>query len=166
MPDVPVSGAELSQDSKSTINDNNHNAIDPELLKLWMKYEDVAIHFNDLIMRWRLQVIGGLAGILTISAAVMRDNDSQARHKAIQLVASALLVMWIGVATMDIWYYRRLLSGAVDAILNLEQRVPGLRLSHDIQAAARRGARMAHWVFYGSGCLALAGIAAWATYQL
>ena len=36
----------------------NAPALDPQLVEIWKKYEDIAMHFNDLIMRWRLQAMG------------------------------------------------------------------------------------------------------------
>ena len=36
---------------------------DPELvLDQWYKYEQIAMHFNDLLMRFRTQALAGLAG--------------------------------------------------------------------------------------------------------
>jgi hypothetical protein len=31
---------------------------DQRAFEVWSKSEDVAVHFNDLIMRWRLQAVG------------------------------------------------------------------------------------------------------------
>ena len=45
-------------------------ALEPHLLEVWKKYEDIAMHFNDLIMRWRLQAMGGLATLVTIGGFV------------------------------------------------------------------------------------------------
>ena len=52
-------------------------------LKAWEKREDIAMHFNDLIMRWRLQAIGGLAGFVTLAGFVVGDAASpQVRYRA------------------------------------------------------------------------------------
>lgn len=64
-----------------------------DLMALWTKYEDVAMHFNDLIMRWRLQAIGGLAGLLTLSGFVVGDAGTVlVRYRAMLILAGVLAV--------------------------------------------------------------------------
>ena len=37
-----------------------NSELDPEVIKLWYHYEEVAMHFNGLIMQFRIQVMAGL----------------------------------------------------------------------------------------------------------
>lgn len=141
--------------------------IDPARLDLWKKYEDIAMHFNELIMRWRLQAIGGLAGLLTVAGFVVGDAESLVvRYRAMLILSGVLASGWIGVATIDLFYYRRLLQGAVKAITDLEQDMPGVKLSNKIEERARRGSEVAPWIFYVAGFLPLICLCAWAIWQL
>ena len=139
-----------------------------DLIPLWTKYEDVAMHFNDLIMRWRLQAIGGLAGLLTLAGFVVGDASTLlVRYRAMLILSGVLAFGWVGVACIDLFYYRRLLQGAVDAILDLESRTGGrILLSTQIEDRARRGSDVMPWVFYSLGLIPVLGIIGWAIYQL
>lgn len=44
-----------------------------EAFRLWEKYEEITMHFNELIMRWRLQAIGGLVALVMAGGAVVKD---------------------------------------------------------------------------------------------
>jgi hypothetical protein len=141
---------------------------DDYLITLWTKYEDVAMHFNDLIMRWRLQAIGGLAGLLTLSGFVVGDATTVlVRNRAMLILSGVLAFGWVAVACIDLFYYRRLLQGAVDAILDLERRTDGrITLSLKIEERAKGGADVMPWVFYLLGLVPVVGIIGWAAYQL
>jgi hypothetical protein len=139
----------------------------PDKVALWTKYEDVAMHFNDLIMRWRLQAIGGLAGLVTLAGFVVGDADTLlVRYRAMLILSGVLISGWVGVACIDLFYYRRLLQGAVEAILDLESQVHQISLSTRIEKKAQRGSTITPWLFYLSGLLPLVLILAWAIFQL
>lgn len=136
-------------------------------LKAWEKHEEVAMHFNDLIMRWRLQAIGGLAGFVTLAGFVVGDAASpQVRYRAMLILTSVIAFAWVAVAAIDLFYYRRLLQGAVDAIIELERKSRLLNLSTRIEEFAAGGSRWAPWVFYSGGLVPLLGIIGWAVYNL
>lgn len=91
---------------------------------LWVQYEEIAMHFNDLLMRLRTQ---SLAGIAAVSALV--GIFSKAANTTVNtewLVAEALFVamgaFWIAVWCLDMLYYNRLLIGAVAALHKLEKQ--------------------------------------------
>jgi hypothetical protein len=65
-----------------------------------------------------------------------------------------------------LFYYRRLLQGAVDAIIELERKSSLLNLSTRIEAFAVSGSKWSPWVFYLAGLAPLLGIIAWAIYNL
>ncbi len=85
---------------------------EPGLINLWKKYEDVAMHFNELMMRWRLQAIGGLAGLVTLAGFVVGDADTvHVRYRAMLILSGVLAFAWVGVGFIDLFYYRKLLKG-------------------------------------------------------
>src|SRR5688572_11459582 len=106
---------------------------DAAVVQLWMKYEDIAMHFNDLIMRWRIQAIGGLATLVTVAGFVVGDAASLAvRYRAMLILSAMLTCAWIGVAIIDLFYYRKLLMGAVASILKLEETTNGIKFSTNV----------------------------------
>jgi hypothetical protein len=140
---------------------------DAHVLELWKKYEDVAMHFNDLIMRWRLQAIGGLAGLVTLAGFVVGDAATLlVRYRAMLILSGVLTFAWMGVALIDLLYYRRLLQGAVKALLAIEKANPHITLSTLIEQEASCASKITPWVFYGCGLLPLLGIIGWALVQL
>ena len=143
-------------------------ADDDRVFEVWKESERVAVHFNDLLMRWRLQCMGGLGTLITICGFVLKDmSDAEMRYRAMFLFASVLLLGWIGVAVVDLAYYRRLLSGAVKAIIECEKKLGSeVMLSQRIEEDAARGAAWAPWAFYGLGALALVVVAYYAHSRL
>lgn len=142
-------------------------ALDAARIDLWKKYEDIAMHFNELIMRWRLQAIGGLAGLLTVAGFVVGDAESLVVwYRAMLILSGVLGSGWLGVACIDLFYYPRLLQGAVEAITDLEMGMPGVTLSNKIEEKAKRGSEVAPWAFYAAGFLPLVCIFGWAIWQL
>ncbi len=86
---------------------------------LWSKYEDVAMHFNDLIMKLRTQALAGLAGVVTVSglAVSFTGKSVTATEWEVLFGTSAFLSLaWLALFILDLGYYNRLLSGAVKAI--------------------------------------------------
>lgn len=105
------------------INDQIHKDDFENYLKVWKHYEDIAMHFNDLIIRLRIQSIGGLAALATILGIFLHSQEGSQSLKC-GLAAAAiifLILLWIAVWILDMCYYNRLLEGAVNAILELEK---------------------------------------------
>ncbi len=89
---------------------------------LWAKYEDIAMHFNDLLMKLRTQSLAVVAAVATLVGIFAKDGIAN-----ISLgwgVAEALLIamtlFWVAIWCIDFFYYNRLLTGAVTAIKKLE----------------------------------------------
>jgi hypothetical protein len=142
-------------------------ALHPQVFATWCKYEDIAVHFNELMMRWRLQAIGGLLTLVTLAGFVVGDAPSdEARYRAMLILSATLGMAWMGVALIDLCYYRKLLAGAVDAIIDLEVATTDLRLSQTIDARTKPAGRWLPLVFYLCSGLPLLGIALYATDQL
>jgi hypothetical protein len=125
------------------------------------------MHFNELIMRWRLQAS---AGWLELSrwpdSSLLMRRTLPARYRAMLLLIIVISCGWVAVAIVDLFYYRRLLEGAVKALLDLEKQVESISLSTRIECHAASGALWTAVVLYTLGLAPLLLIAAWAIYQL
>lgn len=97
--------------------------------QLWSKYEDIAMHFNELIIKLRVQALGGLTISGTLATAIFKgENDSN----SLKLLVPFFLAGWIAIYFLDMHYYNRLLSGAADAIVELEEQLERIKLSKKI----------------------------------
>jgi len=120
---------------------NNQN----EYFNTWEKYEDIAMHFNDLIIRLRTQSIGGIAALAAILGVFLTDknsnNDITFNYGLASIALLFLILFWIAIWILDLGYYNRLLEGAVNAILLLEKnkeeflKDKGIKLSTNIENA-------------------------------
>ncbi len=92
-----------------------------DYFKVWKEYEGVAMHFNDLLIRLRTQALGGVAVIAAIATVIAKGDIGFELKWGILLISFILLtIFWIAIWILDLRYYNRLLLGAVDAILELE----------------------------------------------
>ena len=148
--------------------------------KLWEKYEEVAMHFNDLILRLRVQALGGITAVFALSGIAVNFAARPATSEQWDVIFGTLLfliVAWVAIAILDLNYYYTLLLGAVDALLEIENS-GDIVLSTRIEQRFRRHRphneaehrEWSRWVserrwplwFYGLGLAALL-IAAFAT---
>src|SRR5215469_6312528 len=93
------------------------------VFELWQKYEDIAMHFNDLLIRLRTQALGAIAALVTIIGVFAKAGED--RHTSWEMVAFAfaiLLAFWLAIWVIDFCYYNRLLKGAVAALLEVEKQ--------------------------------------------
>jgi hypothetical protein len=99
--------------------------LEPEgwpLKDVWEKYEDIAMHFNDLIMRLRTQALAAVAAISVLASIFGKTGaDPKLSWELAALVFSLLSVFWIAIWVIDVFYYNKLLIGAVSAIVVLEK---------------------------------------------
>lgn len=112
------------------------------IFEVWDKYENIAMHFNDLLIKLRTQAIGGVAAIATIVAVISKDSTGSTFNWAMMAgVFFFLIIFWVAVWILDFKYYNRLLLGTVDALLEIEElsktsiHVKVLSLSHKIEGA-------------------------------
>jgi hypothetical protein len=91
--------------------------------KLWEKYEDIAMHFNDLIIRLRTQALAGVAALSTLVGIFAKTDLGSFSYtwEIAGFVFSGLSLFWIAIWVLDFGYYNRLLMGAVAALLELEK---------------------------------------------
>ena len=140
-----------------------------DLFKVWTQYETLAMHFNDLLMRLRSQSLAAVAAFATAAGVLIKTESVGVdfRWGFMSAVFSCLFVFWIAIWILDLWYYNRLLLGAVEALLVIERaslegdRILGVNLSVQIEAAVRRRRKGSWkrckgiWVFYFIVCLLL-----------
>jgi len=114
----------------------------PILWPLWWHYEELAMHFNGLIMQFRLQVLGGAGAIGTLAGYLINSGKVEGLKKPNRLravVASGLWVLILAAAMLDVFYYRQLLKGAVQAILDFEREHPEIQMSTQIERTVGQG---------------------------
>ena len=148
----------IVSNSPSESNEFNFDSKEYEsAFKLWSKYEDVAMHFNELIIKLRIQAIGGLTIIGTIATAAFRVDNNLDAH-ILKYIFSVLCVVWLAILLLDIFYYDRLLLAAVNQLVVLEERFKDIKLSTTIQTEVKNthGIR---YLFYGIVFVSLLTIA-------
>lgn len=118
---------------------------EPQLFHVWVKYQDTAAHFNDLVMRLRTQALAGIA-VLVVLAEVATSGgvSSELRWTLLADAFFLLALFWFAICILDFGYYDRLLDGAFAALLRIEARSKrtsgqlSLDLSTTIEQALRR----------------------------
>ena len=112
------------------------------LLDAWERHEKIAMHFNDLILKVRIQALGALAAVVTVGGVFLKTGQPE-QHLPWGVVTSVfviLLAFWIAIWLLDFLYYNRLLMGAVDSLLALEDVINSgakieFNMSHKIEAS-------------------------------
>ena len=120
------------------------------LKDVWEKYEDIAMHFNDLLIRLRTQALAAVAAISTLVTIFGKTGaDPKLSWELAAFIFSLLSVFWIAIWIIDFCYYNRLLIGAVAAILDIEtlskdaMYIRQIDISTKIEhAVAREGKRL------------------------
>jgi hypothetical protein len=143
--------------------------------ELWEKYEDIAMHFNDLIMRLRTQALGAVAALSTLVGLFAKADlgPSGSTWEVAGLVFAGLAIFWAAIWVLDFCYYNQLLIGSVAALLELEKEsaasatISHIRMSTFIEEAVYKRTKFDYsiiqrlrlagprWFFYGSVFLAL-----------
>jgi hypothetical protein len=152
------------------------------VFELWKKYEDIAMHFNDLLIRLRTQALGAVAALTTIIGVFAKAGaDRQTSWEMVAFAFAILFVFWLAIWVIDFCYYNRLLKGAVAALLDVEKEsetklhIQSIKMSTNIEAAvAGRLKKDANewlidagrWVFYILVALTLLGGFAFSFYQV
>lgn len=91
-----------------------------DIFEVWQKYEENAKHFNDLLMRLRLQALAGFAAVTVLLGYLANTDGREVNHHIAGLGFLALTVLWIAVWILDFGYYNRMLSGAALSLQHLE----------------------------------------------
>lgn len=143
------------------MNDDNKGKLDELTLNAWVKQEKIAMHFNDLIIKVRTQALGALAAIITVGGALIHDRGSSTAFPWGLVTAFFFIfaAFWLAIWILDFLYYNRLLIGAVDSLLKLEEQMKAgqridIWMSHKIEDAVRGcippapGTKKGQWLFY------------------
>jgi hypothetical protein len=113
-----------------------------QIIELWVKYEEIAMHFNDLLIRLRTQALGGVATIVTAAGFLAtREGTSHSPDPwgVVAWVSPLLLLAWGTIWIIDARYYSRLLRGAVVALPRLEDLSEGnIDFSHRVEEVVTR----------------------------
>jgi hypothetical protein len=104
----------------------------------WKQYQSVAMHFNDLLMRLRLQSLAAVGGLTAVAAVVVKAGvDPATQWEALASAFSFLGLFWIAIWILDFCYYNRLLVGAVDALIQLEREIQSGAVTHSLLLSTR-----------------------------
>jgi hypothetical protein len=137
-----------------------------QVLELWKKYEDITMHFNDLLMRLRTQGLAAVAALTTIIGIFAKGTNATSNWKLVAFAFSILSLLWVAVWALDFFYYNQLLSGAVRALVKLEGisetklRVSHIDLSTTIEDQVLKGPPkllIGVWIFYSVVFFVLVG---------
>lgn len=100
------------------------------------------MHFNDLILKIRIQALGALAAVVTVGGVLLKtvSSDPKIPWGLLSFAFLVLLAFWIAIWQLDFLYYNRLLMGAVDSLLELENAINDekdlqFNMSHKIEDA-------------------------------
>jgi hypothetical protein len=121
----------------------------PDEIQLWYHYEEIAMHFNSLIMQYRLQVMGGFGAIGALASYLVggKVEDEHRRDWLRLTVSGGMWVLLAAAAALDLFYYNRLLRGAVDELLSFERLHPAISMSSRIEAVVGAGRDTISWVY-------------------
>ncbi len=107
-----------------------------EVINLWWHYEEIAMHFNELIIQYRLQVMAGAGVIGTVSSYIVAEKikNPADKHKVRAIISLMLLTLIISAAFLDLAYYNELLRGSVKALIRFENSYDFLYMSSEISS--------------------------------
>jgi hypothetical protein len=130
MPPVFASGDQMNDSSETKKIEVNSDGW--PIFEVWKTYEDIAMHFNELLMRVRTQGLAAVAALATIIGIFAKSGaDTRASWEFVAFAFAILALLWIAIWILDFFYYNRLLVGAVVALLELENKSASyLRVQH------------------------------------
>lgn len=139
-------------------------------VELWEKAEEVAMHFNGLIMSFRLKALAAVTLGVGLIGTTLLTKEGEIPHRHNFMLAMLAMIFlafgWCAMWVIDFGYYSRLLRGAVSELLRLEQQSNGvIKLSTEIERVAkgsRFSDRVARGVFYILPLVLLLAVAAFA----
>ena len=91
------------------------------LFEVWNKYEKIAMHFNDLLIRLRTQALRRSKALSTFASIFAKTDATSAPWPIALGIFFALWLFWIAICVLDLKYYNRLLRGSVRALLEVEE---------------------------------------------
>jgi len=98
------------------------NSTDSEEFKKWVEYEKIAMHFNELIIQLRVRALAGVGAVSVLVGFMSKVSPTGEYNWGLLFVALvALTIAWFAILVLDLFYYNRLLSGSVNAVLEVEK---------------------------------------------
>ena len=89
--------------------------------EVWKEYENIAMHFNTLLIQLRMRALGGVAIVVALISFIGKSEiDMGLQLKIYGFSFLILSVAWIAIFLIDYFYYNKLLLGAVKSTINLE----------------------------------------------
>ena len=119
---------------------------------LWSKYEEITMHFNELIIKLRVQALGGVTITGTIATAIFKGDNNTG---ILKFLLPMYFFGWLAIYFLDIHYYDHLLTGAVNELLALEEKSDNIKLSTTIKNEVEKGNFEGRRWFYGTVSIAL-----------
>lgn len=118
---------------------------------VWKESEGIAIHFNQLLMQLRLRALAAVGFIVSLAGLAGKTASGEINWIMMSVVLGVLLVSWIAIFLIDNFYYKQLLLGAVEAILELEDSTAGedIKLNLSKKVGAKASAEWPVYWFYG-----------------
>ena len=111
--------------------------------QLWLEYEKIAVHFNQMLMQLRLRALAGVSLIVSLAGFFSSKGGGEINWAILAFVLTVLTFVWGVIFLIDKFYYQRLLSGAVEAIIELEGGTIGdaipINLSVKVREKATNG---------------------------
>jgi hypothetical protein len=120
--------------------------------RLWSKYEEITMHFNELIIKLRVQALGGVTITGTIATALFKGSNNT---DILKFLLPMYFLGWLAIYFLDVHYYDHLLTGAVNEILVLESKLEDIKLSTKIKEEVERNKLNGRRWFYGTVSIAL-----------
>jgi len=145
----------------------NVTSLSENQIKLWYHYEQIAMHFNELIIQYRLQIMGGAGALGAIGFFLAQaDSITGPRRRYYRLMVSLfILIIVIGAFVLDVYYYSKLLAGAVEALLEFEKSNPPINMSTLIEKRLHGAAAIHVYIWYGSIILPLGLFTLWSLWR-
>ena len=105
--------------------------LDNNVINLWWHYEEIAMHFNNLLIQYRLQLMGGAGAVGAIASYFVASHvdNPERRHTIRVYITTGLLILISAAVMLDLCYYNELLIGAVEALLKIEREHPEIYMS-------------------------------------
>ncbi len=117
-----------------------------DIFDAWLEYEKIAMHFNELLIKLRIQALGGVVAILTLAGFIAKyGNQASFNWELLTCIFVVLNIAWLAIWALDFLYYNRLLLGAVDEVIRLEllskksTKLDKIALSTQIEKVERTG---------------------------
>jgi len=106
-------------------------------LEIWKEYENIAMHFNTLLIQLRIRALGGLGVIVALIGFASKSNESsQVQWPILGGSFLVLAIAWTAIYILDIHYYNKLLLGAISSTVKLESSKDeniGITFSTDVK---------------------------------